>query len=244
MDEKILIVDDDEKIRNLLSIYLENEGYKTIKAGDALGALKILESERIELILLDIMMPNMDGIEACMKIREDRNMPIIMMSAKSEDIDKIQGLASGADDYITKPFNPMELIARVKSQIRRYKKYNAEASLDTAVIEIGDLKINTDTRQIWVRGAEVRLTPKEFDILELLARNKGIVLSISKIYEAVWKEDFLKSDNTVMVHITKIREKIEDDPKSPIYIKTVWGIGYKIWKEILFLIKLGLNYYL
>ena len=228
MSTKILIVDDDKEIRNLISVYLENEGIQTKKAEDALEALKLLDTEEFDLIILDIMMPKMDGIKACMKIREERHMPIIMLSAKSEDMDKIQGLASGADDYMTKPFNPLELIARVKSQLRRYKRYNAEADSDKSIIEIGDLKINTDTRQVWVGKKEVRLTPKEFDILELLVRNKGIVLSVSKIYEAVWKEDFFKSDNTVMVHITKIREKIEEDPKHPIYIKTVWGVGYKI----------------
>ncbi|MBL4954363.1 response regulator transcription factor [Neobacillus sp. YIM B02564] len=228
MSTKILIVDDDKEIRNLISVYLENEGIQTKQAEDALEALKLLDKEVFDLIILDIMMPKMDGIEACMKIREERHMPIIMLSAKSEDMDKIQGLASGADDYMAKPFNPLELIARVKSQLRRYKRYNAEADNDKSIIEIGDLKINTDTRQVWVGKKEVRLTPKEFDILELLVRNKGIVLSVSKIYEAVWKEDFFKSDNTVMVHITKIREKIEEDPKHPIYIKTVWGVGYKI----------------
>lgn len=155
-------------------------------------------------------------------------MPIIMVSAKSEEFDKIYGLSSGADDYISKPFNPMELIARVKSQLRRYKKYNKDATIESSVIEIGDLTINTDNRQVYVGSKNVRLTPKEFDILELLARNKGIVLSMSKIYENVWKEDYLKSDNNVMVHITKIREKIEDNPKNPVYIKTVWGVGYKI----------------
>ncbi|MEK5392302.1 response regulator transcription factor [Margalitia sp. FSL K6-0131] len=228
MESKILIVDDDKDIRNLISVYLENEGMYTQKVEDAIEALKLLEEKEFDLIILDIMMPNMDGIEACMKIRQERNMPIIMLSAKSEDIDKIQGLASGADDYLSKPFNPLELIARVKSQLRRYKKYNTETINTKNVIEIGDLTINTDTRQVWVRGKEVRLTPKEFEILELLSRNKGIVLSVEKIYETVWKEDFFKSDNTVMVHITKIRDKIEEDPKHPIYIKTVWGTGYKI----------------
>ncbi|KNF07185.1 regulatory protein VanR [Gottschalkia purinilytica] len=228
MQEKILIVDDDEKIRNLISIYLENEGYQTIKAEDAIKAINILKKERVDLIILDIMMPEMDGIEACIKIREEKHTPIIMISAKSEDIDKIHGLTSGADDYITKPFNPMELIARVKSQIRRYKRYNKDTEYSNDIIEIGNLTINTDTRQINVGDKEIRLTPKEFDILELLARNKGIVMSISKIYEHVWKEDFFKSDNTVMVHITKIREKIEEDPKKPVYIKTIWGVGYKI----------------
>ncbi|MFJ8216322.1 response regulator transcription factor [Bacillus cereus] len=228
MESKILIVDDDKEIRNLISVYLENEGLKTQKAEDAIEALELLEEKRFDLIILDVMMPTMDGIEACMKIREERNMPIIMLSAKSEDIDKIQGLASGADDYLSKPFNPLELIARVKSQLRRFKKYNTNADNDKRILEIGNLTVNTDTRQVWIRGTEVRLTPKEFDILELLARNKGIVLSVAKIYEAVWKEVFYKSDNTVMVHITKIRDKIEEDSKHPIYIKTIWGIGYKI----------------
>ena len=224
----ILIVDDDGNIRNLLSIYLENEGYQTIKVDNAKDAIKIIQEKSIELILLDIMMPEINGIEACMKIREDKNMPIIMISAKSEDLDKIHGLTAGADDYITKPFNPLELIARVKSQLRRYQKYNIESNNSKIIIEIGDLTINTDTRQVWVGEKEVRLTPKEFDILELLARNKGIVLSIRKIYEKVWKEEFFKADNTVTVHITNLREKIEADPKAPIYIKTIWGVGYKI----------------
>ncbi|MCD2501969.1 response regulator transcription factor [Clostridium sp. NSJ-145] len=227
MKETILIVDDDKNIRNLLGVYLENEGFKIIKAESAYIAIDVLKEENIDLILLDIMMPQLDGIEACMKIREENNMPIIMISAKSEDMDKIHGLTAGADDYITKPFNPLELIARVKSQLRRYKKYN-DSNISKVIIEIGDLTINTDTRLVYVGGKEVRLTPKEFDILELLARNKGTVLSIRKIYESVWKEDFFKSDSTVMVHITKIREKIESDPKNPIYIKTIWGVGYKI----------------
>ncbi|MFJ9462662.1 response regulator transcription factor [Viridibacillus arvi] len=228
MRSRILIVDDDKDIRNLISVYLENEGMQTQKAEDAIEAMKMLEKNEYDLIILDIMMPKLDGIQACMKIREERNMPIIMLSAKSEDMDKIQGLTAGADDYLSKPFNPLELIARVKSQLRRYKKYNIDSNIDKNVIEIGDLIVNTDTRQVWVQSKEVRLTPKEFDILELLARNKGIVLSVEKIYETVWKENFFKSDNTVMVHITKIRDKIEVNPKQPIYIKTIWGVGYKI----------------
>ncbi|QOV11972.1 response regulator transcription factor [Viridibacillus arvi] len=228
MRSKILIVDDDKDIRNLISVYLENEGMQTQKAEDAIEAMKMLEKNEFDLIILDIMMPKLDGIQACMKIREERSMPIIMLSAKSEDMDKIQGLTAGADDYLSKPFNPLELIARVKSQLRRYKKYNTDSNIDKNVIEIGDLIVNTDTRQVWVQSKEVRLTPKEFDILELLARNKGIVLSVEKIYETVWKENFFKSDNTVMVHITKIRDKIEVNPKQPIYIKTIWGVGYKI----------------
>ena len=224
----ILIVDDDENIRNLLSIYLENEGFKTIKVDNAKNAIEIIEEKNIELVLLDIMMPQIDGIEACIKIRQNKKMPIIMISAKSEDMDKIHGLTAGADDYITKTFNPLELIARVKAQLRRYTAYNVESNNSKVIIEIGDLTINTDTRQVWVGEKDVRLTPKEFDILELLARNKGIVLSIRKIYEEVWKEEFFKADNTVTVHITNLREKIEVDPKAPIYIKTIWGVGYKI----------------
>lgn len=224
----ILIVDDDENIRNLLSIYLENEGFKTIKVDNAKNAIEIIEEKNIELVLLDIMMPQIDGIEACIKIRQNKKMPIIMISAKSEDMDKIHGLTAGADDYITKPFNPLEFIARVKAQLRRYTAYNVESNNSKVIIEIGDLTINTDTRQVWVGEKDVRLTPKEFDILELLARNKGIVLSIRKIYEEVWKEEFFKADNTVTVHITNLREKIEVDPKAPIYIKTIWGVGYKI----------------
>lgn len=228
MPNKILIVDDDNEIRKITGIYLENEGYEVLKAENGEQALKIISENDIDLVLLDIMMPVMNGIEACMKIREDNIMPIIFLSAKSEDLDKIQGLASGADDYITKPFNAMELLARVKSQLRRYTRYSAPQNAAKNIIEVGNLTINTDTRQVLVGDKEIRLTPKEFDILELLARNKGIVFSIEKIYERVWGEEFYKSDNTIMVHITKIREKIEEDPKKPVYIKTVWGVGYKI----------------
>jgi len=228
MQSRVLIVDDDSDIRNLISVYLENEGMHTVQSENAIDALEQLEKKDIDLIILDIMMPKMDGIQACMRIRQERNMPIIMLSAQSEDMDKIQGLAAGADDYLSKPFNPLELMARVKSQLRRYRKYNQDTDSSREFIEIGDLKINTETRQVWVRGKDIRLTPKEFSILELLARNKGIVMSIEKIYESVWQEEFYKSDSTVMVHITKIREKLEEDPKRPIYIKTVWGVGYKI----------------
>lgn len=228
MSKKILIVDDDAEIRKVIGIYLENEGYEILKAENGDQALKFISENEVALVLLDIMMPGMNGTEVCMKIREDSIMPIIFLSAKSEDLDKIQGLASGADDYITKPFSAMELIARVKSQIRRYTRYTTESRTPKNIIEIGNLSINTDTRQVFVGDKDVRLTPKEFDILQLLAVNKGIVFSIEKIYERVWGEDFYKSDNTVMVHITKIREKLEEDPKKPIYIKTIWGVGYKI----------------
>ncbi|MHC1681453.1 MAG: response regulator transcription factor [Clostridiaceae bacterium] len=228
MPNRILIVDDDKEIRKIMGIYLENEGYEILKAENGENALKLISENEIDLILLDIMMPGINGIEACMKIRETNVMPIIFLSAKSEDFDKVQGLASGADDYITKPFNAMELIARVKSQLRRYTRYSNVQKTPKNIIEIGNLTINTDTRQVYIGNKETRLTPKEFDILELLASNKGIVFSIQKIYERVWREDYYKSDNTVMVHITKIREKIEEDPKQPVYIKTIWGVGYKI----------------
>ncbi|MGL6031242.1 MAG: response regulator transcription factor [Kurthia gibsonii] len=228
MNETILIVDDDTEIRKLITIYLENEGFETIQLANGEEAVQFLQSIDVDLILLDVMMPKMNGIEACMKIREEKNTPIIFLSAKSEDLDKIQGLISGADDYITKPFNPLELITRVKSQIRRSTKYNEAIEQNRRNIQIEDLNINLETRLVYVHGNEIRLTPKEFDILALLAKNQGMVMSVEKIYEMVWRDDFLKSDNTVMVHITKIREKIEDNPKKPSYIKTVWGVGYKI----------------
>jgi two-component system, OmpR family, response regulator VanR len=226
--ETILIVDDEKEIRDLINIYLKNDGYNTILAEDGLQALDILMTKDIQLVILDIMMPKMDGIQACMKIREDKNMPIIMLSAKSQDMDKINGLITGADDYMTKPFNPLELTARVKSQLRRYIRLNTPMQKSDGIIEVDDLTINVDTHEIKVEGKDIRLTPREFDILELLARNRGIVFSIAKIYERVWKEDFLESENTVMVHIRKIREKLEKDTRNPKYIKTVWGVGYKI----------------
>jgi DNA-binding response OmpR family regulator len=226
--ETILIVDDEKEIRDLINIYLKNDGYNTILAEDGLQALDILRTKEIQLVILDIMMPKLDGIQACMKIREEKNMPIIMLSAKSQDMDKINGLITGADDYMTKPFNPLELTARVKSQLRRYIRLNTPMQKSDGIIEVDDLTINVDTHEIKVEGKDIRLTPREFDILELLARNRGIVFSIAKIYERVWKEDFLESENTVMVHIRKIREKLEKDTRNPKYIKTVWGVGYKI----------------
>lgn len=228
MDGYILIVDDDEDIRNLLGVYLGNEGYKYIKCENAKKAIKALESYKVQLILLDIMMPEMDGITACIMIREKEKMPIIMMSAKTEDMDKIHGLTAGADDYITKPFNPIELITRVKAQLRRCNEYNNSIETSKRILEFEELIVNTDTRQVFVKGIEIRLTPKEFDILQLFMKNKGIVLSVKKIYEKVWGEEFFYSDNTVTVHITNLREKIEKDSKNPIYIKTIWGVGYKL----------------
>lgn len=219
-------MDDESEIRNLISIYLKNEGYQVVDAPDALTALDILKKLKIGLVILDIMMPVMDGIEACLKMREEYNMPIIFLSAKTEDIDKIHGLASGAEDYVTKPFNPLELMARVKSQLRRYYM-TSEKNDSSKCLEKGDLKVDEKTNEVFIRNREVRLTPKEFQILSLLLRHQGQVFSIEQIYESVWKEPFYKSDNTVMVHITKIRDKIEENPKKPIYIQTVWGVGYK-----------------
>jgi Response regulators consisting of a CheY-like receiver domain and a winged-helix DNA-binding domain len=229
--ETILIVDDEKEIRDLIGIYLENESFRVIKACNGLEALKVLETEEVHLIILDIMMPKMDGMKACLKIRESKNMPIIMLSAKSEDMDKILGLTTGADDYITKPFNPLELIARIKSQIRRYTKLNnsPKVRLDE-IIEIDDLIIDTNNHEVKIGNKLVTLTKREFEILELLASNRGMVFSTEKIYESVWQEQFYESENTVMVHIRKIREKIEENTRKPKYIKTVWGVGYKIEK--------------
>ncbi|MCY9588859.1 DNA-binding response regulator [Paenibacillus chitinolyticus] len=224
----ILLVDDETEITNLLEIYLKNEGYRLLKASDGAEALELLNENEVDLIILDVMMPRMDGIEACMKIREEKHMPIIMLSAKSQEIDKITGLSIGADDYVIKPFSPLEMLARVKSQLRRYRQLNSHSAKNENEILIEDLLINLGTHKVYVEGSEVRLTPREFAILQVLARNRGQVLSMEQIYEAVWDEPFFESNNTVMVHIRKIREKIEKDPSRPQMIKTVWGIGYTI----------------
>lgn len=229
MKHRVLVVDDEKEIRDAIEIYLRGDGIEVFKVQDGLEALDILESTDIHLILLDIMMPKLDGIRTCMKIRESKNIPIIMLSAKSQDTDKILGLNIGADDYITKPFNPLELVARVKSQLRRYLFLgNGEVSNDE--IKIKELIINKASNVVTVDGDEVNLTPLEFKILLLLSENAGRVLTIEQIYERVWKEPFYKSENTVAVHIRRIREKIEINPKDPKYIKVVWGIGYKMEK--------------
>ncbi|SDW10483.1 response regulator transcription factor [Paenibacillus sp. CF384] len=226
--ETILIVDDEQEIIKLMEIYLKNENYELLKASDGLEALELLQRNVVDLIILDVMMPRLDGIEACMRIREDRDTPIIMVSAKSQDMDKITGLSIGADDYVTKPFNPLELMARVKSQLRRYNRFTKRTAIGADEIVIDDLVINIAMHTVNVDQREVKLTPREFAILHLLAVNRGIVLRMDKIYEEVWKEPYMESKNTVMVHIRKLREKIERDPQNPRFIKTVWGIGYKM----------------
>lgn len=224
----VLVVDDEKEIRDAIDIYLRGEKIKVIKAEDGINALEVLENNNIHLIILDIMMPKLDGINTCLKIREKNNIPIIMLSAKGEDSDKILGLNVGADDYITKPFNHLELVARVKSQLRRYE--NPLAIEQENVIKVGDLEIDTLSKIITLRGEDIKVTATEFKILQLLASNRGRIFSIKEIYEKVWEEPFYKSENTVTVHIRRIREKIEINTKEPEYIKVVWGIGYKIEK--------------
>ncbi|AIY84839.1 DNA-binding response regulator [Clostridium baratii] len=224
----VLVVDDEKEIRDAINIYLRGENLKVFNASNGLEALEILEEKNIHLIVLDIMMPKMDGIKTCLKIRETNNIPIIMLSAKGEDSDKILGLNVGADDYITKPFNHLELVARVKSQLRRYENPLSMENKD--FIKVKDLEIDTVAKRVTVRDEEIKVTATEYKILVLLASNLGRVFSIKEIYEKVWEEPFYKSENTVTVHIRRIREKIEINTKEPEYIKVVWGIGYKIEK--------------
>lgn len=226
----ILVADDDEAITDAIEVYLTNEGYNVIKAYDGVQALEIVNSKNIHLVLMDIMMPNMDGTRATIAIRKEMQVPIIMLSAKSEDTDKILGLNLGADDYITKPFNPLELIARVKSQIRRYTVFNSLKNKSNDVITIGNIDLNKESKEVLVDGKNVKLTPLEFKILSFLMTNPNHVFSIEEIYEKVWNEPAFKSVDTVAVHIRRIREKIEINPKEPKYLKVVWGIGYKIEK--------------
>ncbi|BAU26333.1 DNA-binding response OmpR family regulator [Aneurinibacillus soli] len=225
----VLVVDDEKEIRDAIEIYLKNEGMTVIQAQDGIEAVEKLNEQTIHLIILDIMMPKLDGITTTCKIREEKNIPIIILSAKSEDMDKILGLQVGADDYVTKPFNPLELIARVKSQLRRYVTLGTYEGKET-VIQINGLALDTSAKEVTVDGEVVKLTPTEYKIVELLMTNAGRVFSITEIYERVWKEPGFNAENTVAVHIRKIREKIEIDPKQPKYVKVVWGIGYKIEK--------------
>lgn len=227
----ILVCDDDKEVVDAIDIYLSQEGYHILKAYDGLQAIEIMKKEEVHLILLDIMMPNLDGIRATRKIRETSSVPIIMLSAKSEDVDKILGLNIGADDYITKPFNPLELIARVKSQLRRYTQLgNLATEEKEAVYVCGGLVVNDDLKTVTVDGEPVKLTPIEHNILVLLIKNQGKVFSIEQIYENIWNEEAIGADNTVAVHIRHVREKIEINPREPRYLKVVWGIGYKIEK--------------
>ena len=227
----ILVCDDDKEIVDAIDIYLSQEGYHILKAYDGLQAIEIMKKEEVHLILLDIMMPKLDGIRATRKIRETSSVPIIMLSAKSEDVDTILGLNIGADDYITKPFNPLELIARVKSQLRRYTQLgNLATEEKEAVYVCGGLVVNDDLKTVTVDGEPVKLTPIEYNILVLLIKNQGKVFSIEQIYENIWNEEAIGADNTVAVHIRHIREKIEINPREPRYLKVVWGIGYKIEK--------------
>jgi DNA-binding response OmpR family regulator len=227
----VLICDDDIAILNSIEIYLNMEGYKPFLATNGREALKIIEENEIHCIVLDIMMPELDGLQTTLEIRKSKNIPIILLSAKSEDTDKIIGLNIGADDYITKPFNLLELVARVKSNLRRYitlGNYNNENNKD--VLKSGGLELNTSTKEVKVDGELVKITPIEFKILKLLLANKGRVFSIDEIYEKVWNEESFNVENTVAVHIRRIREKIEINPKEPRYLKVVWGVGYKIEK--------------
>lgn len=227
----ILVCDDDKAIVEAIEIYLSQEGYHILKAYDGEQALKILETEEVHLLVLDVMMPRLDGIRATLKIREKHSIPIIILSAKSEDGDKILGLNVGADDYVTKPFNPLELVARVKSQLRRYTQLGGTAKKESEhVYEVGGLQINDDLKEVTVDGEKVKLTPIEYNILLLLMKNQGRVFSIDQIYESIWNEEAIGADNTVAVHIRHIREKIEINPKDPRYLKVVWGVGYKIEK--------------
>ena len=228
---KILVCDDDKEIVEAIDIYLTQEGYEVLKAYDGQEALKVLNTNDVDLLVIDVMMPRLDGIRATLKIREENNIPIIILSAKSEDADKILGLNVGADDYVTKPFNPLELVARVKSQLRRFTQLGSTAKENNAAVyTTGGLSINDDLKEVTVDGEPVKLTPIEYNILLLLVRNQGKVFSIEQIYENIWNEDAIGADNTVAVHIRHIREKIEINPKDPRYLKVVWGVGYKVEK--------------
>ncbi len=229
-DCRILVCDDDEAIVEAIGIYLKAEGYQVFKAYDGLEALEVLKKEEIHLLLIDVMMPKMDGVRAVMKLRESNNIPVIILSAKSEDADKILGLRIGADDYVTKPFNPLELMARVASQLRRYTLLGTQYLKEGHVLVNGGLILDDEKKQVTVDGKEVKLTPSEYRILKLLMENRDRVYSSEEIYERVWQEDACGSDNIVAVHIRHIREKIEINPKEPRYLKVVWGQGYKMQK--------------
>lgn len=226
----ILVIDDEVEIVELMEVYLVNEGYKVFKAYNGNEGIDLINKEEIHLAILDIMMPEIDGFQVCMKIRKEYNIPIIMLSAKSQDMDKIQGLSVGADDYMVKPFNPMELIARVKSQIRRYVYLNEKSDKidDVNTLKFKDITINKKNHKVCQLDKELKLTPIEYEILLLLANNIGKVFNAEEIFKEVWKEKYFEGNNTVMVHMWRLREKIEENPKDPKIIETVWGVGYKI----------------
>ena len=224
----ILVCDDDKEIVEAIQIYLSKEGYNILKAYNGEEALKIIKNNEIHLIILDIMMPKINGIKVAEEIRKDKGIPIIMLSAKSEDIDKINGLNTGADDYVTKPFNPLELIARVNSQIRRYTTLGSIKKEEENLYKTGGLVINDDTKEVLIDEKQIKLTPTEYNILKFLTKNKGMVFSIEQIYENVWEDEAYGAENIIAVHIRHIREKIEINPKEPKYLKVIWGIGYKI----------------
>ena len=230
--QTILVCDDDKEIVDAIDIYLTGEGFHILKAYDGYDALKILETEHADLMIIDVMMPGLDGIRTTLKVRETSSIPIIILSAKSEDSDKILGLNIGADDYLSKPFNPLELVARVKSQLRRYtQRGNLNQSSNENVYKCGGLTINDDTKEVFVDDEPIKLTPIEYNILLLLTKNAGKVFSIDEIYKQIWNEEAIGADNTVAVHIRHIREKIEINPREPRYLKVVWGVGYKIEKQ-------------
>ena len=227
---EILVCDDDKDIVEAIEIYLTQEGHHILKAYDGEQAIRVLKNNPVDLLIIDVMMPKLDGIRATLKIREKNALPIIILSAKSEDADKILGLNVGADDYVTKPFNPLELVARVKSQLRRYTQLGAAAEKRGNIYETGGLRIDDDRKEVTVDGETVKLTPIEYRILLLLVKNQGRVFSTNQIYESIWEEEAIAADNTVAVHIRHIREKIEINPKEPRYLKVVWGLGYKVEK--------------
>lgn len=228
---KILVCDDDKEIVEAISIYLKQEGYDIVPAYNGKEALKLMKEQEIHLVILDIMMPELDGIHALLKLREESSIPVILLSAKSEDVDKILGLNVGADDYVTKPFNPLELVARVKSQLRRYTMLGGMEQSNDKLLVNGAITMDREQKIVTVDGGNVKLTPTEYKILELLMENVGTVFSSAQIYEKIWQEDAYATDNIVSVHIRRIREKIEIDPKNPDYVKVMWGVGYRMEKK-------------
>ncbi|MCD8375987.1 MAG: VanR-ABDEGLN family response regulator transcription factor [Oscillospiraceae bacterium] len=228
MPVNVLVVDDEPEIADLVEVYLNSEGFTAVKCGTAAQALTALERERIDLALLDIMLPDRSGFELCAEIRKNSQFPILMLTARAEDAEKITGLTIGADDYITKPFNPLELMARIKAQLRRYTRYNEGKAPDGDVLDINGLTVNRATRQCWLYEKEILLTPLEFDILWMLCSHRGQVISAQRLFEEVWHEKYLDRNNTVMVHIRRLREKLGEPSRSPRFIKTVWGVGYRV----------------